>query len=102
MEIRPVPSRFRQMLSLPPDNEDETIIIGAHIVRPIDPLPHFQAHQASCEGERAKLKKLIFLKYIYEFLYSRTTNSDEGQERNSGTSGKRQIKLTITDPINEF
>lgn len=65
MEIRPVPSRFRQMLSLPPDNEDETIIIGAHIVRPIDPLPHFQAHQASCEGERAKLKKLIFFLSIY-------------------------------------
>ncbi|KAI9556544.1 hypothetical protein GHT06_016334 [Daphnia sinensis] len=51
LEIRPVPSRLRQMLHLPHDNEDETIMIGAHIVRPIDPLPPFQAHLASCEVE---------------------------------------------------
>ena len=53
MEIKPIPSRLRQMLRFPPDEkDDEIIMIGAHIIRSVDPFPHLKAHQASCEGKR--------------------------------------------------
>ena len=51
MEIKPIPSRLRQMLRSPPDETDEIIMIGAHIVRAVDPLPHLKAHQTSCDGK---------------------------------------------------
>ena len=53
MEIKPIPSRLRQLIHSPPDEkDDEIILIGAHIVRSVDPFPHLKAHQASCEGKK--------------------------------------------------
>jgi hypothetical protein len=50
MEIKPIPSRLRQMLHSPPETENEIIMIGAHIVRAVDPFPHLKAQfKASCD-----------------------------------------------------
>ena len=54
MEIKPIPSRLRQMLRSAPETDDEIIMIGAHIVRAVDPFPHLKAHQASCDGKEEK------------------------------------------------
>jgi hypothetical protein len=51
MEIKPIPSRLRQMLHSPPETDNEIIMIGAHIVRAVDPFPHLKAHQESCDGD---------------------------------------------------
>ena len=54
MEIRPIPSRLRQLLRKPADdtdsNSDDIIMVGAHILHFVDPFPHLKAHQAACEG----------------------------------------------------
>ena len=57
MEIKPIPMRLRQMLNSPPDETDnEIIMIGAHIIRAVDPLPHLKAHQESCEGKTSEMR----------------------------------------------
>ncbi len=50
IEIKPIPSRLRQMLNSPPETDNEIIMIGAHIVRAVDPFPHPKAHQEICDG----------------------------------------------------
>ena len=52
MEIKPIPPRLRQMINSPPESDSEIIMVGAHIVRSVDPFPHLKAHQASCDGKR--------------------------------------------------
>lgn len=50
MEIRPISERLRQILQPPIEEESDLIMIGAHILRHVDPLPGFKAHQAACDG----------------------------------------------------
>jgi hypothetical protein len=53
MEIKPILFQLclRQMLHAPPETENEIIMIGAHIVRAVDPFPHLKAQiKASCDG----------------------------------------------------
>lgn len=53
LEIRPIPERLRQMLRPPvAEDNDEIVMIGAHILRAVDPLPHLKAHQAACDGNQ--------------------------------------------------
>lgn len=59
MEIRPIPSRLRQMLRPPAEEDNEIIMVGAHILRVVDPLPHLKAHQSSCDGKSCKIRKMI-------------------------------------------
>lgn len=30
--------------------ENDFVMVGAHILRAVDPLPRFRAHQAECDG----------------------------------------------------
>lgn len=50
MEIRPISERLRKMLHPPVEEESDLIVVGAHILRQVDPLPHLKAHQAACDG----------------------------------------------------
>jgi hypothetical protein len=45
MEIKPILFQLclRQMLHSPPETDNEIIMIGAHIVRVVDPFPHLKA-----------------------------------------------------------
>lgn len=57
MEIKPISPRLRQMLRRPADDDDnDFIMVGAHILRPVDPLPHLRAHQAGCASKLFALK----------------------------------------------
>lgn len=52
LEIRPISSRLRKMLQPPvEDAENDFVMVGAHILRAVDPLPRFRAHQAECDGK---------------------------------------------------
>lgn len=54
-EIRPVPDRLRKMLHLPAAEEEDIVMVGAHILRLVDPLPDFLEH-AACGGNAVFLK----------------------------------------------
>lgn len=57
MEIRPIPPRLRQMLHPASADYNEIIMVGAHILRVVDPFPHLKAHQTSCDGKLWKYEK---------------------------------------------
>lgn len=93
MEIRPIPPRLRQMLHPPSEEDNEIIMVGAHILRAVDPLPHLKAHQRSCDADLpVRMKPMLAKEPVLvesELKEKRKAKDGKGNKvKGNGASGK--------------
>ena len=50
MEILPIPLRLLQMLRWTPEKDKDNSLVGAHILRSVDPYWRLRAHQVELES----------------------------------------------------
>ena len=50
MEILPIPLRLRQMLRSTSEIDEDNSLVGAHILRSVDPYSRLRAHQVELES----------------------------------------------------